>query len=451
MVILVNQAVVVQRVTNPVGRLDAPAMITESQACVPGYTITGRIETPGKPALFVQRAHPDHDATFSVVCKSTLVADEDENRRSEREYEILRLIHNHHDASRRAAGGGGLTTVDGDGRVAVPVELVKTSGNYVLIVKDFKGVSLREFALGHLSEQEVSSAEVSQEDLPAQTPRAARRRLSIESCLRIGQQLVEALHLTHSANVIHKDVNPDNVIVRRNLDTGGIEVQLIDFNLAEVTNDPLASDACLNGTLPYMSPEQTGRTTRKTDNRSDIYSFGITLWELLVGEPPFTCSDAMEYVHCHLAKESVLVSAIDPLIPTVVSEIVSKCLAKNPERRYQSAMGLLADINACVAHIGLHKTETENSNDLADDDLPSCFSNFQYVVGCKDFARQIQVVPGKLYGRAHCQGLIYESFDRIAGGKSASEVLLLEGSPGSGKNALVAASVMELIRRGGRF
>ncbi|KAJ3125839.1 hypothetical protein HK101_005846, partial [Irineochytrium annulatum] len=329
-----------------------------------------------------------------------------------------------------------------------------------MIMKDFRGVSLREVGLWDVDDVGCGSTKAGEEAGPA--TQAVTRRLSIEACVDIALQLAEALHVIHSAHVVHKDINPDNIIARRAGEgiCDKVEVQLIDFNLAEVVNETRGNAAAappdrkgLHGTLPYMSPEQTGRMMRTPDHRSDFYSLGMTLWELLIGETPFKCSDAMEYVHCHLAKEIDPVHTVDPKIPSILSSIISKAVEKAPESRYQSAQGLWADLDACAKRIAAYKAATGIPPDgiIPDGDMLGAFDGFEHVVGSKDFSRTIQLPAGKLYGRGDQQRMIFDAFERVKKEGSPSEIILLEGPYGSGKNSLVAASVMGIIGRGGRF
>ncbi|KAJ3194125.1 hypothetical protein HK101_003417 [Irineochytrium annulatum] len=475
---------------------NASAMITESQASVPGYAVIERIETRKKPTLFIQRARSLADPSIRVVCKSSLIADEDDNRRTEREYEILKLIHDHHDAARATAAraaaelaGGVMATLvdDGTKRVVRAVELVNVDGSFVLIMRDFGGVSLRQLALWEVDElgcgrvkalscsdaalgaASTPSVEVNAGRWPAEQKPVVARRLSIEACVDVAVQLAEALHVIHAAHVVHKDINPDNIVGHRSGrgDNDKVEVQLIDFNLAEVLNentlnetrgDAASSTSAqerkgMHGTLPYMSPEQTGRMNRAPDHRSDFYSLGITLWELLIGEPPFKCNDAMEYVHCHLAKEIDPVHTVDPQIPLVLSSIISKSVEKAPENRYQSALGFWSDLTACARRIASHRLKAGIAETAAvhDADMPVVFAGFEYKVASRDFSRTIQMPVGRLYGRAEQQKVMFETFERVKAGGEQSEIIVLEGPYGSGKNTLMAASVMDFIKRGGRF
>lgn len=148
--------------------------------------------------------------------------------------------------------------------------------------------------------------------------------------------------------VIHKDIKPANILI--NPETK--QVKLIDFSIASLLpreSREIHSPNVLEGTLAYLSPEQTGRMNRKIDYRSDYYSLGITFYELLTGQLPFQSNDPMELVHCHIAKQpEQLGDRREEEIPEVLCDIVMKLMAKNAEYRYQSALGLKFDLEQSV-------------------------------------------------------------------------------------------------------
>jgi serine/threonine protein kinase len=178
-------------------------------------------------------------------------------------------------------------------------------------------------------------------------------QLGIAGALDIGRALELAIAIAgllgqvHQRFVMHKDINPSNIVL--NPDTG--EVKLIDFGISTMLSresPTYGSPRVLEGTLAYISPEQTGRMNRDMDYRTDFYSFGVTLYELLTGELPFAGGDALELVHSHIAKLPQPPHAIRPDLPPAVGAIVMKLLAKNAEDRYQSAYGIIADLDECL-------------------------------------------------------------------------------------------------------
>jgi serine/threonine protein kinase len=162
--------------------------------------------------------------------------------------------------------------------------------------------------------------------------------LGLADFLPLAVRLVEALGQIHQHRVMHKDINPANIVF--NVETG--QVKIIDFGISAVLSretTTFCNPHVLEGTLAYMSPEQTGRMNRAMDYRTDFYSLGVTFYELLTGTLPFTSRDAMELVHAHIARQPRSPHSVNLSLPLAVSQIVMKLLAKNAEDRYQSAMG----------------------------------------------------------------------------------------------------------------
>ncbi len=275
----------------------------------------------------------------------------------------------------------------------------------IIILEDFNGRSLRELITNHL--------------------------FSIKKSLLLAIQIAESLAQLHMANIIHKDINPDNIVV--NIDTN--QLKIIDLGAASrlpFENPTLKNPGQLEGTLAYISPEQTGRINRSIDYRSDLYSLGATFYELLTGELPFTTTDAMELVHCHIAKKPSSVFEINSNIPQIVSNIVMKLLEKNAEDRYQSARGVIFDLEKCLEHL----TKKENLTDL------------KFELGQNDFTGKLQI-PQKLYGRESEISILLQAFERVSSGKK--EIMLVAGYSGVGKTALVHEVHKPLTEKRGYF
>ncbi|MCP6758413.1 MAG: serine/threonine protein kinase, partial [Fischerella sp. CENA71] len=170
--------------------------------------------------------------------------------------------------------------------------------------------------------------------------------MPLSEFLHLAIKITEILGGIHSSNVIHKDINPSNIVL--NPATG--TVKIIDFGIATRfarTNPSFKNPYVLEGTLAYISPEQTGRMNRLLDYRTDFYSLGVTFYELLVGQLPFLAKDALELVHCHIAKQPSLPHQMNAEIPQALSSIIMKLMAKNASERYQSAWGVKADLEKC--------------------------------------------------------------------------------------------------------
>ena len=248
----------------------------------------------------------------------------------------------------------------------------------------------------------------------------------LESRLHIAIGIANVLEGVHRQHVVHRDINPANVLV----DSKG-EVTLIDFSIAtEQAEDhlPVSHPSRLEGTLPFLSPEQTGRMNRPVDYRSDFYSLGITLFELFSGRLPFQVVDPMELVYHHIAVPPPLLAEVRQDVPRLLSAVINKLLEKAPEDRYQSALGIKHDLLLC-------------SGNRQDDSKA-------FRPGGKDVSDRFEI-PRKLYGREEeVQGLM-TAFERA--GQGGVELVLVAGHSGIGKSALVQAVHAPVTERHGYF
>lgn len=239
--------------------------------------------------------------------------------------------------------------------------------------------------------------------------------LPVEQCLQLGIDIALALGLLHAAGIIHKDINPANIVYNQ---TSNV-VQIIDLGIASQLpreEQAASSPKLLEGTLPYLSPEQTGRTNRAVDYRSDYYALGMTLFELLTGRTAFEATDPLELVHSHIAKAPPPLYLAHPQVPAVVSDIVLKLLAKTPEERYQSTAGLVHDLRRALAAL------------LANG------GSERFPIAVHDVSPQLRI-PQKLYGREAEQTVLITARQRTSSG--ATELVLISGEAGAGKSMLV--------------
>ena len=250
---------------------------------------------------------------------------------------------------------------------------------------------------------------------------------STEEFLEIAIQLADALHYLGQEQIIHKDIKPANILICRETK----QVKLIDFSISSLLpkeTQTIQTVKVLEGTLAYLSPEQTGRMNRGIDYRSDFYALGVTFYELLTGTVPFASDDPLELIHAHIAQSPEPVTG-DP-IPQVLSDIVLKLMAKNAEDRYQSALGLKYDLEKCLSQY--KETKEIESFPLGERDL------------CDRF-----LVPEKLYGREAEVERLFAAFERVAEGKS--ELMLVAGFSGIGKTAVVNEVHKPIVRERGYF
>lgn len=240
--------------------------------------------------------------------------------------------------------------------------------------------------------------------------------LGIVDMLKTAIQVVKGLRVIHGQRMIHKDICPSNIVM--NPGTG--ETKIIDFGISTLLpRQKLTAQNArhLEGTLLYISPEQSGRMNRYLDYRSDYYSFGATLYHLLCGKPPFEANDNLELVHGHLARVPVEPHEVVREVPIALSKIVMKLLAKLPEDRYQSAGGIEADLSRCLNEITAGR------------------KHFTFEVASQDVWESFQI-PQKLYGREHERQELLSIFDHIfEGGMHA--LTLVSGYSGIGKTSLV--------------
>jgi len=242
------------------------------------------------------------------------------------------------------------------------------------------------------------------------------RSLGIREFLRIAISLAEGVRQVHARGLIHKDIKPANILVDST--TGG--AWLTGFGIASRVprehQDPEAPEV-IAGTLAYMAPEQTGRMNRSVDSRSDLYSLGVTFYEMLTGTLPFAASDPMEWVHCHIARQPPAPCAKATGLPEPLSAIVMKLLAKTAEERYQTAGGLAVDLRLCLA-------EWETHGRI-----------HPFSLGEHDASDRL-LIPERLYGREPEIETLLACFDRIVA-QGTPEFVLVSGYSGIGKSAVV--------------
>lgn len=239
-----------------------------------------------------------------------------------------------------------------------------------------------------------------------------QRELTLSELLKIAIEITQILEQLYQHRVIHKDVKLQNILIHPET----LRVQLIDFSISIQLNhshQEVVNSQGLEGTLAYMSPEQTGRTHWGIDYRTDLYSLGVTLYQLLTRKLPFPSSDPLELIHAHLALLPQPLSEIKPTLPIMLNNIILKLMAKNPDERYQTPLGLRYDLENCLE-------QWEKLGDIPPFPLATIDLNDRFII------------PNKFYGRVP----EIERLNSILN-KAQSEIIVITGQSGIGKSALV--------------
>jgi predicted ATPase len=284
-----------------------------------------------------------------------------------------------------------------------PDRLVEYNRGYALVMEDCDSTSLAEYRQHH--------------------------PLTVTDILAIGIQIAETLHSLHQQQIIHKDIKPANILIHPTTK----QVKLIDFGIASLLpreTQEILTPNLLEGTLPYLSPEQTGRMNRGIDYRTDFYALGVTLYQLLTGKLPFETDDPIELIHCHLAQVAQRADLVNSEVPAIVGQIVAKLMAKNAEERYQTALGLKYDLEYCE-----HQWRTITT-----------IGGFE--LGQQDICDRF-IIPEKLYGREEAVKRLLDAFDRVAQG--SSELMQVVGYSGIGKTAAINEVHKPIVRQRGYF
>ncbi|MNO27669.1 Serine/threonine-protein kinase PknB [compost metagenome] len=268
--------------------------------------------------------------------------------------------------------------------VITPYRLEEQNGSYVMVLEDIRGRSLKR---------------IMAEEMPDQ-----------KALLQLAVRIVDILGAVHERNVIHKDIKPSNIIWNREDNI----VQIIDFDLAvKLSREKrdFQNSGVLEGSLQYISPEQTGRMNRNIDYRSDYYSLGVVLYEMMTGTKPYDADEMLEQIYSIIAKEAVPpFKATGAKVSSGLSAVIMKLMEKSSEDRYRSAYGIKADLKKCLAG--------QESFEIGAEDRLNIFR-----------------IPQKLYGREQELGLLVEAFRKSVRG--SSQLMLVTGDAGVGKTALV--------------
>ncbi|MEW6187432.1 MAG: diguanylate cyclase [Thermodesulfobacteriota bacterium] len=344
----------------------------------PGYTV---LEQLGETLYsIVYKARKEGEAgTVVIKTLKTVSPSAIESARLRHEFELIRR-----------------TPLEG---IVSVLEIIDTPEGMALILEDFGGISLKEF-LG-------------------------RGPVPIDLFLTLSVPLVDTLGKLHQENIIHRDIKPQNILI--NPETH--QVKITDFGIATEIRE-IYNPGVIEGTLNYISPEQSGRINSPVDYRTDLYSLGITFYEMLTGQVPFRSKDPLEIIHSHLAREPLPPERLNPLIPLPLSRMVMKLIAKAAEDRYQNSYGLLADLKVC------------------DEQLRQSGTISPFELGQKDHSLRF-TLPQMVIGRERELEVLYQAFDRVSRG--AVESILVAGEPGIGKSTLINEIHKPIVKKRGYF
>ncbi len=349
---------------------------------IPGYITHERVYE-SKKTLVYKAIKKDGDIPVILkICRNEYPSHE-EVLKFTHEYEILTEIKNDN--------------------IIRAYDLIQNNNSPVIVIENFGGTSLETYLRDN--------------------------GLNLKEFLKLSIPIAKSIETIHQCNVIHKDINPSNIIFSKEKDL----IKLIDFGISTKLSREITSVKnleVLEGTLLYIAPEQTGRMNRAIDYRTDFYSLGVTFYRMVTEKFPFESQDPLELVHCHIAKPLIPPHEVNKNIPEVLSEIILKLMAKNAEDRYQSSYGLLYDLEKC-------------QNELDDK------GNINYFTpGELDVSDRFQI-PGKLYGRKKETEVLISAFHQAAAGNT--EFLLVSGFSGIGKSALINEIHKPIVKQRGNF
>lgn len=333
-----------------------------------GYTITEEIYAGQHSIVYRGIRSADTQAVIIKILNQEYPSEE-----------LLSFFRREYEIARKVSGEGTLQVY----------ELIRYKNTLAIVMEDIGGISL------------------------SQIIRSVSMNLSEKLSLAV--KMAHSLSLIHKKHIIHKNINPTNIIWNRETD----RLEIIDFGIAaelkrEMTHQ--MQHGFMEGTPDYLSPEQTGRINRPVDSRSDLYSLGVTFYEIFTGRLPFVGEDENEIIYSHIARQPDPPHLINKSIPKMVSNILLKLLAKDGEDRYQMASGLQKDLEICLENVLF------NSNIIP------------FEIGRFDISDQL-TIPNKLYGRQEALDRLTVLFNDVAIGSSA--LLMIEGHTGVGKSSLV--------------
>ena len=365
------------------GRITANQSSTE-QPQLDNYVLTEKLGESMQAVVY--KGFHKHVPEYPLVikCLKLLSSWEDQSRHLRQKIERLKVLH--------------------DTRVCTPLALESNHELHFIVQPWFYGLTLTQWV-------------------------GQQQTVQLNDCLTLASALADTLQAVHDAGITHGGIKPHNILVQ----PGTLTIRLTDFitpldvrDVSHFIYDP----EFVRHTLAYTSPEQTGRINYRVDFSTDLYSLGIVFYELLTGRLPFFSRDPLELIHSHLAEETQKVDELNPDIPHTLAEIIAKLMFKQPEKRYQSASGLLADLIRCQEEY--NKTGS--------------ISNF--TICQHDHSRRV-IFISKMVGRQRETELIYREYQKVMQGQFRS--LFISGLSGIGKTRLIQELQKPLVKDRGYF
>ena len=354
------------------------------------YCITGEIGAGGMGTVY--RAIPFEDPSQNVAIKVILrnrQLNYEDMLRFQREAALMSRLHHSNIISFHELG------------LIESGEVKGLSGGYYIVM---------EIARGHDLKQALKQG-----------------RKDLAYFFQLGLQVASALEYTHSKNIIHRDIKPQNIIVGHSWtdedeESDDLIVKVLDFGIAQLAeiSDMELGAKDVAGTPLYMAPETSGFLEAVVDHRSDLYALGCVLYEVLAGHPPFAASSREKLAREHAQTTPEPLSQIRPEIPKFIEDIVSKLLAKNPDDRYQTAFGLQVDLQNARRSIEQGKDFFVESKELAS------YDRLRIMTGSLD-----------LVGRNEEFDVLKDNYSAIAKGRGRSRLTVVQGGAGTGKSRLL--------------
>lgn len=359
---------------------------SESKLTLPYYNLLEQLGDSLNSSVYKAASKENPDRFFIIKVLKRPINNESQRRYLSQKVERLKIIH--------------------DPRVITPQSFEYYSDAQFIVRRFFPGKTLAAF----LIEQQ--------------------NKISLTDFFNIASELTLAVNAIHEAGIIHGGIKPNNILIQDETNA----VRVVDFlnpvDIQEISHF-IYDQRFVEGTLAYTSPEQTGRINHRVEFSTDIYSLGIVFYQLLTGELPFTSTDPLELIHSHLAEEAAPVHQVNPQVPNMISEIIAKMCLKEPEKRYQTGMGLYADICHCA------------------DDYRQTKQIKPFILGLRDYTRRV-IFISKMVGRKKEAQAVLNKYSQLVSGKGFHSAFI-SGLPGIGKTRLIQELQQPLVENKGYF